>query len=80
MKVTGHLHAPAALTLGKEPPVLNVQETGWAPVLGWMLCKREKSLVPAGNQISIPWLSRLQPIAILTKLSQFFVSDFRLFN
>jgi hypothetical protein len=35
MKTYGEveLHAPAALTLGKEPRVPTVQEAGWAPEL-----------------------------------------------
>jgi len=31
MEVSGQLHAPAALSPGKEPLVSIVQEAGWAP-------------------------------------------------
>jgi hypothetical protein len=31
MEVSGQLHAPAALPIGKEFLVSNVKEAGWAP-------------------------------------------------
>jgi hypothetical protein len=33
MEVSGQLHAPAVLPRKKVPPVLILQETGWAPEL-----------------------------------------------
>jgi len=35
MEVSGQLHAPAALPLGKEPPVPIRQEAGWAQEPFW---------------------------------------------
>jgi hypothetical protein len=46
MEVSGQLHAPAALSLGKQPLVPTVQEAGWTPELVQMLWSREKSLAP----------------------------------
>jgi hypothetical protein len=51
MEVSGQLHAPAALPLEKEPPVLIGYEVGWAPEPAWRLWNREKSLALAGNRI-----------------------------
>jgi hypothetical protein len=48
MEVSGQLHVPAALPLGKEPTVPTGQEAGWAPEPVWTLWRREKSC-PAGN-------------------------------
>jgi len=36
MKVSGQLQAPVAFPPGKEPLVLTVYETGWAPEPFWM--------------------------------------------
>jgi hypothetical protein len=55
MEVSGQLHAPTALPLGKEPPVLIVYAAVWAPEPIW---SREKSLAPAGNLTPA-----LQPVA-----------------
>jgi hypothetical protein len=44
MKVSGQIHAPAALSPGKEPPVPVGYEAGWAQDLVWTLWSREKSL------------------------------------
>jgi hypothetical protein len=54
MEVSDQLHAPAALLLGKEPPVPIVWEAGWAPKSIWMLWRREICLTPAGNRAPIP--------------------------
>jgi len=35
MEVSGKLHALAALTMGKEPPVPIKQEVGWDPEPVW---------------------------------------------
>jgi hypothetical protein len=43
MEVSGQLHAPAALTPGKEPPAPIEQEGRWAPESVWVLWRREKS-------------------------------------
>jgi hypothetical protein len=45
MKVSGQLHAPAALAPGKEPPASIVQETGWAPESFWTLWRRDKIIL-----------------------------------
>jgi hypothetical protein len=44
MKMSGHLHALAALSLGKEPPVPIGQEAEWAPEPVWTLWKLMMSL------------------------------------
>jgi hypothetical protein len=50
MEVSGQLHAPAALFPGEQPPVPIVYEAGKAQEPVWRLWRREKFLVPAGNQ------------------------------
>jgi hypothetical protein len=50
MEVSGQLHTPAALLLGKEHPVPIGYEAGCAPEPVWTLWSREKSLAPAGNR------------------------------
>jgi hypothetical protein len=60
MEVSGQLHAPAALPLGKEPLVLNVLEAGWAPEPAWKLLRREKSFAPARKRTRA-----FQPVAHL---------------
>jgi len=37
MEVSGQFYASAALSPGKEPPILIGQEAGWALELLWML-------------------------------------------
>jgi len=44
MAVCGQPHAPAALSLGKSPPVRIEQEAGWAPQLTITLWSRAKFL------------------------------------
>jgi hypothetical protein len=44
MEVTDYLHAPAALTRGKGPPVPIVLEAGWVPELVWALWRHRNSL------------------------------------
>jgi hypothetical protein len=46
MEVSSQLHAPAALPPGRKSLV----QTGWAREPVWMLRRREKSLVLAGNR------------------------------
>jgi len=48
MRVSGQLHALAALPSGKEPPhyLLN-RELGWTIELVWVLWRKEKSHAPA---------------------------------
>jgi hypothetical protein len=46
MELSGQLQAP----LGKQSPVLTVQETGWAPEPVWTLWRGEESLVRARNR------------------------------
>jgi len=52
--VSGKLHAPAALPLGKELPVPIGYEGGWVPEPVWMRWWREKFPDPAGNRIPEP--------------------------
>jgi hypothetical protein len=42
MEASGQLHAPAALPLGKEPPLAIGQEAGWTPEPVWTRWWREK--------------------------------------
>jgi hypothetical protein len=54
MGVSGQRHAPAALLPpGKGPPVLIVQEAGWAPEPVWTQKLEEKSFAPAGDRTPI---------------------------
>jgi hypothetical protein len=48
MEVNGQLHAPAALTPGKELPVPIGEEAGWAPqsVWGYITCRKLKTSFP----------------------------------
>jgi hypothetical protein len=41
LEVSGQLHAPAALSPGKEPPVPIGLEAGWAPDPGWTTWRSE---------------------------------------
>jgi hypothetical protein len=41
-EVSGQLHAPPALPLGNQPPVLIVYEVGWASAPVWMLMEKRK--------------------------------------
>jgi hypothetical protein len=36
-EISGQLHNPAALFQGKQPPLPNIQETGWASEAVWTL-------------------------------------------
>jgi hypothetical protein len=58
MEVSGQIHAPAALTQGKEPLVATEWEAVWASEIVWMWWKREKNPTPAGNQTQV-----IQPTA-----------------
>jgi len=49
MEVSGQLHAPAALPLGKEPLVPTEYEAGWDPEPVWTWW-REKFPAPTGTQ------------------------------
>jgi hypothetical protein len=49
MEVSGQLHAPATLPLGKQPLVPIGEETGWALDPVCVLWKREK-FYPARNR------------------------------
>jgi hypothetical protein len=50
MEMSGQLHAPAALTPGKEYLVAIVQEAGWAPEQFLKRGLGEKFPAPAGNR------------------------------
>jgi hypothetical protein len=50
---------PHALPLQKEALVSTVQENGWAAEPVKVPWQSEKSLVPAEDQTTIPWLSGL---------------------
>jgi hypothetical protein len=39
MEVSDQLHAPAALPLGENPPVINGEAAGWAPKPVWTTWK-----------------------------------------
>jgi hypothetical protein len=45
MEVSGLIHAPAASSPGKKPPVIIGYEDGCASELVWTLWRREKSLL-----------------------------------
>lgn len=51
---------PGCPTLRKQPPVPNEQEAWWVQEPVSTLCRREKSLVPAGNLTIIPQPSSFQ--------------------
>jgi hypothetical protein len=57
MEVVGQIHAPAALSPEKEPPVPIGYEAGWASEPVWTLWRRETSCT-AGNRT---WA--VQPVA-----------------
>jgi hypothetical protein len=63
--MSGQLHAPAALSPGNNPPVLNAEETGWAPEEVQTRWKEENCLSLAGNRTEV-----LHPIAKPTELSR----------
>jgi len=56
MRASGKLHAPAALSSEKEPPVL-VEETERTPEPAWMLWRIETSLdnCKIESGLSIQW-------------------------
>jgi hypothetical protein len=49
MEVSGQLHAPDALTPGKELSVPIGQEAGWTPEAVWTTWRRAKAFVAVGN-------------------------------
>jgi hypothetical protein len=52
--VSGQRHAPAALLPpSKGPPVLIVQEAGWAPEPVWTQRIEERSFAPSGDRTPI---------------------------
>jgi hypothetical protein len=70
MEVNGQLHAPAALSPGKELPVPTGYEVRWAPEPVWMLWRRE-NLLPLPRIEFHP--SNLWLIVIPTELSWFLI-------
>jgi hypothetical protein len=67
MKVTGQLHAPAAL-------LPNVDEAGWFPESVWNLWRRETFLAPAENGTPIPGSSARSLVSILSYAGSFMKS------
>jgi hypothetical protein len=64
-----------ALAPGKGPPVLIVQEAGWAPEPVWTRGIEERSLfASAGDRALIARSSSLQPDTILTELPQLLIT------
>jgi hypothetical protein len=57
--VSDHLHTPAALCPGKEPPVSIALEVGWAPEPVWTTWGRE-NILPYQDSNSDP--SVVQPV------------------
>jgi hypothetical protein len=51
MEVSGQLHAPAALPLGKEPPVSIGQEAGWVSKAGLDDMEKRKFLALPGPKL-----------------------------
>jgi len=43
MEVSGQLHAPAALQMGKQPPVTFGYKAEWAPETVWTRRREEKT-------------------------------------
>jgi hypothetical protein len=67
-EVSGQLHSPSAVPLGKEPLVPIGYEAGWTPELVWMTWRSENSF-PCWDLNSDPLVN--QPVAstIMTALS-----------
>jgi hypothetical protein len=74
LEVSGQLHAPAALPLGKKLAVPTGQETGWAPEQFWTTWRGENSC-PYRDLNSDP--SAFQPVAIPTVVSRFHIRDIK---
>jgi hypothetical protein len=62
--MSGQLHAPAALPLGKELSATIGQEAAWAPEPVWTLWRGEKSCTARNRTRAF------QPVAIPSKLSR----------
>jgi hypothetical protein len=65
--MSGQLHAPAALPPGKEPPVPNGYEAGWAAEPVWNSWRGEKSCPYTDSNLDP---SAIQPVAVPTALSR----------
>ena len=50
MEVSGQLHVPAALHLGKIPSVFIKLESGWTQNPVWKFCRRGKFSAPTNNR------------------------------
>jgi hypothetical protein len=50
MEISGHFHAPSALTPNKVLPIPTEKEGGWALEPVWIFFTEEESVVPAGNR------------------------------
>jgi hypothetical protein len=66
MEVSGQLHTPVALPLGKESPVSIGQEAEWVPQPVWTRWRREKIPAPSENNPSHPALGL---VTITTEVS-----------
>jgi hypothetical protein len=58
MEVSGHVHVPAALSPGKDPPVPIGCEAGWVPELVWTLPSSEKSCAAWNQTAALQSLTR----------------------
>jgi hypothetical protein len=65
LKILNRIHARSALTSAKKSPEFFVWEVRVAPEPVWMLWRRYKTLVPAGNRNRS---SVVQPVVISTEL------------
>jgi hypothetical protein len=51
---SGQVHTSLIFLHGKDHPVRDEHEAGWAPKPVWSLWKKEKSFASVGNRITIP--------------------------
>jgi hypothetical protein len=61
MEVSGQPHAPAALPLGKEPPVAIGQEAGRIPESVWALWRILKTCTPGNQTRDVQLIARRYP-------------------
>ena len=68
--VSGQLHTPASVHLGKEPPV----PIQWYPEPLWIHWSAEMPLTHTGNLSTISWLSNTYP----SQLTDLFISVYHI--